>query len=69
MALDVPASEVLEKALRSKHDETFEKALGRAIRDLGGTYADYVELISRVRERAQASKVDLRAAARTLAGH
>lgn len=69
MALRVPASAVLGEALRSRRDETFERALGRAVRRNGGTYADYVGLISRIRERAQADKTDIRVAARALAGH
>ena len=60
-------SEVLKEALRARHDEAFEKALGRAIRHLGGRYAEYVALIAEVREYARAHKLDLRTAARALA--
>ena len=60
-------SEVLKEALRARHDEAFEKALGRAIRHLGGRYPEYVALIAEVREYARAHKLDLRTAARALA--
>lgn len=60
-------SEVLKEALRARHDEPFEKALGRAIRHLGGPYSEYVGLIAEVREYAAAHKLDLRTAARALA--
>ena len=66
MPLSAPRGEVLREALKSRHDEPFEKALGRAIRRLQGAYADYVELIGIVRERARSTKVDLRTAARDL---
>jgi hypothetical protein len=60
-------SDVLKEALRARHDEPFEKALGRAIRHLGGQYPDYVALIAEVRDYARAHKLDLRAAAKALA--
>lgn len=69
MALREPVEEILEEALRSRHDETFERALGRAVRNHGGTYADYVELMSRVRERARTEKIDVKEAAHRLADH
>jgi len=69
VALREPAEEILEEALRSRHDETFERALGRAVRHHGGAYADYVELMSRVRERARTEKIDMKKAARHLADH
>ena len=60
-------SEVLKEALRDRHDEPFEKALGRAIRHLGGRYSEYLALITTVREYAHAHDLDLRQAARALA--
>ncbi|TMA02960.1 MAG: hypothetical protein E6J97_00890 [Methanobacteriota archaeon] len=60
-------SEVLKEALRARHDEPFEKALGRAIRHLGGQYSEYLALITTVREYAHAHDLDLREAARALA--
>jgi len=66
MALRASRHEVLGGALASRHDEPFEKALGRAIRKHGGAYADYVEMIGLVRERARSRKIELREAAREL---
>jgi len=60
-------SEVLKEALRARHDEPFEKALGRVIRHLGGQYSEYLALITTVREYAHAHDLDLRQAARALA--
>jgi len=60
-------SGVLREALRARHEEPFEKALGRAIRHLGGPYSEYLALIAEVREYARAHDLDLRAAARELA--
>ena len=60
-------SEILKEALRARHDEPFEKALGRAIRHLGGPYSEYLALITTVREYARAHDLDLRDAARALA--
>jgi len=59
--------EFLKEALRARHDEPFEKALGRAIRHLGGQYSEYLALITTVREYARAHDLDLRQAARALA--
>lgn len=69
MALRAPEADVLREALRSKHDETFERALGRAVRRNGGTYADYLQLISRLRDKASADRVDVRTAAKDLTAH
>jgi hypothetical protein len=60
-------SEILKEALRSRHEEPFEKALGRAARKLGGSFAEYVAIISEVREFGRVHKMDLRDAARSLA--
>ena len=67
MTGQISRSEVLKEALRARHNEPFEKALGRAIRHLGGRYPEYVALIAEVREYARAHKLDLRTAARALA--
>ncbi len=62
------AAEVLREAVRGQHpNDTFEKALGRAVRTHGGTFDDYVELIGRVRGRARRDKTTLPEAARALA--
>lgn len=57
----------LKEALRSRHNEPFERALGRAVRQLGGDYAAYLAIIGEVREYGRVHKLDLRAAARALA--
>ncbi len=67
MALDVPASRALKDALALPSKESFEKCLGQSVRRHGGTYQDYVELVSRVREVARIDKIPLRDAARRLA--
>ncbi len=67
MTGQISRSQVLKEALRARHNEPFEKALGRAIRHLGGRYPEYVALIAEVREYARAHKLDLRTAARALA--
>jgi hypothetical protein len=60
-------SELLKEALRSRHNEPFEKALGRAVRQSGGSFAEYIAIISEVRDYGRVHKVDLREAARALA--
>lgn len=67
MALKVSASRVLKDALAYPGSESFEHALGRAVRRHGGGYEDYVGLIDRVRELARVGKTSLREAARELA--
>lgn len=58
---------ILKEALRARKNEAFEKALGRAVRHHGGTYAEYVTIIAEVREYARVHERDLRDAARALA--
>jgi hypothetical protein len=60
-------SEILKEALRTRHGEAFEKALGRAVRKLGGSFAEYVAIIAEVRDYGRVHKMDLRDAARSLA--
>jgi len=67
VALREPVGEILKEALRSRHEEPFERSLGRAVRKHGGSYANYVELMSRVRERAREDRVNIAEAARRLA--
>lgn len=57
---------ILKEALRSRHDESFEKALGRAVRKSGGSFAAYVALIAEVRDYGRTHNMDLRDAARAL---
>jgi hypothetical protein len=60
-------SEILREALRARHQEAFEKALGRSVRKLGGSFAEYVAIIAEVRDYGRVHKLDLRDAARSLA--
>ena len=67
MALGVSASRALKDALAYPSNESFEQSLGRSVRRHGGTYEDYVGLVSQVRETAKERKVSLREAARLMA--
>ena len=68
MAVKASEADVLREAVRDQHpNETFEKALGRAVRKNGGTYDFYLELIDRVRRRGKRRKGGLVAAATSLA--
>jgi hypothetical protein len=59
--------EVLKTALKEKKEkETFERALGRAIRKEGGDFKRYIELIGKVRDYANLKRVDLLKAAKIL---
>ncbi|MCI4371510.1 MAG: hypothetical protein L3J78_02570 [Thermoplasmata archaeon] len=62
----IPIAEVLREALRSRHKESFERSLGRAVRHLGGDYKDYLAVIQKVREYGSSHNLDLRAAATVL---
>ncbi len=66
--MDPPArARILKKALKTRHEEPFEKALGRAVRHLGGDYAQYVAILAEVREYGRVHGTDLRHAAGALA--
>ncbi|HYM40736.1 MAG TPA: hypothetical protein VEY12_11460 [Thermoplasmata archaeon] len=67
MALKVPVSQVLKEALVVRDQDSFERCLGESVRRQGGSYQDYIDLVSRVRETANRRKVTLREAARFLA--
>lgn len=61
-------AEVLWEAVRDQHpNETFEKALGRIVRNHQGAFDAYMELIGLVRERAKRDGHGLAAAAAALA--
>ncbi len=60
-------SQILKEALRTRHHESFEKALGRAVRKLGGSFAEYVAIVTEVRDYGRVHKMELRDAARALA--
>jgi hypothetical protein len=54
------AEQVLREAMKDQHpNETFEKALSRAVRKNQGTFRDYMDLIARVRARAKRDGGDL----------
>ena len=66
--MKAPPAQVLREAARDQHpNETFEKALARAVKEHQGTYQDYIELIGKVRGRAKNDKTPLNAAAKALA--
>lgn len=65
--LKVSSSRVLKDALAYPSNESFEQSLGRSVRRHGGTYQDYVDLVSKVRETAKERRRSLRDAARSLA--
>ncbi|HKZ23746.1 MAG TPA: hypothetical protein VJ224_05015 [Thermoplasmata archaeon] len=67
MTLDVPRAQVLREALAYRHEESFERALGRAVRKHGGLYAEYLVLITEIRDYGRTKALDLRDAARALA--
>lgn len=61
-------SEVVRDALRHKRKkETLERAIGKAVRRIGGSYEDYIEVMSYIREKREADKLDLLEAARKIA--
>ena len=66
MAAQPTRSEILKEALRTRHGEPFEKSLGRAVRKLGGSFAEYVAIIAEVRDYGRVHKMELRDAARSL---
>lgn len=66
--MKVAVAELLREAARDQHpNETYEKALGRIVRNHHGAFEDYVGLIERVRRRARRDKSSLAAAASALA--
>jgi hypothetical protein len=68
MTLTGPRDAVLREALGVRGADTFERALGRAVRTFGGDYADYLAIVTDLREYGRARRLDLREAARELAG-
>ena len=67
MAVRDSRSNILREALKARHDESFERALGRAVRHLDRDYGEYLVIITEVREYGRTHKLDLRTAARILA--
>ncbi|MFQ6107291.1 MAG: hypothetical protein ACE5QF_06880 [Thermoplasmata archaeon] len=61
-------NEVVRDALRRKRKkETLEGAIGKAVRRSGGTYQDYIEIMSYIREKKELERLTLLDAARRVA--
>lgn len=64
MEIKKEVASAISASLESRRkDETFERALGKAIRRRRLSFTDYVEAISLIRERARSSRVSLEEAA------
>lgn len=57
------ASAISASLEHRRKDETFERALGKAIRRKRLPFADYVEAIGIIRERASSNRISLEEAA------
>jgi len=66
VSLEASRDRILREALALRPNETFEKSLGRAIRRHGGDYADYLTMVTEVREYGRVKKLNLEEAARAL---
>jgi len=66
VSLQASRDRVLREALALRPNETFERALGRAVRRNGGDYADYLAIMTEIREFGRAKKLNLEEAARGL---
>ncbi|TET90957.1 MAG: hypothetical protein E3J35_04805 [Methanomassiliicoccales archaeon] len=54
-------------AIKDLHtNETFERALGRIVRNRRMSYEDYMDIIAEIRELANKKKIDLVEAARRI---
>ena len=61
--------DVVKDALdRRRRNETLERAIGKAVRRKGGTYEDYIGIMSRIREVRDTKSLTLLEAARKFAG-
>ena len=59
--------EILKVALKTlRKKESFETALGRAVRNHGMDFSVYVRMISELRELAHSSSKDIEGAARSI---
>ncbi|MCK4457399.1 MAG: hypothetical protein KAW39_06640 [Thermoplasmata archaeon] len=59
---------MIEDALkRRRKNETFERALGKAVRRSGGKYEDYIEIMSHIRDKREEKSLTLEEAAREVA--
>lgn len=60
---------IIRKALKDTHkNETLERAIGRIVRQEGGTYEVYIKIMSDLREKALAERITVFDAARMIAG-
>jgi hypothetical protein len=67
--MDSSQLEILKEALEiQRRKETFERALGRAIRRRDVDFSVYVLMVAEVRDRAISDSVPLETAARRLLG-
>jgi hypothetical protein len=61
-------AKIIRDALRDLHkNETLERAIGRLVRGRKGSYQDYMDIISSIRDMAQKKKIDLIEAAKRVA--
>ncbi len=61
-------AKVIRNALeRRRKNETLERAIGKAVRRSGGTFEDYIEIMSRIREVRKGENITLTDAARRMA--
>jgi len=68
VSLQASRDRVLRDALSLRPKETFERSLGRAVRRYGGDYADYLALVTEIRDYGRLKKLKLEDAARAMAG-
>jgi hypothetical protein len=65
----VDKNKVIADAMaRRRKKETLERAIGKAVRRSGGTYEDYIDIMSHIRERREERDLTLEEAAREVAG-
>ena len=61
-------AEIINSALKDLHsNETLERAIGRFVRNARGSYDDYVQIMSDIREISSKKKISLLKAAEKLA--
>ena len=61
-------AEIIWSALKDLHsNETLERAIGRYVRNARGSYEDYLEIISTIRDVAKKKKLSLLDAAKKVA--
>ncbi|MFQ5883686.1 MAG: hypothetical protein ACE5IO_01135 [Thermoplasmata archaeon] len=60
------ARAILDAITDLHKNETFERALGRMVRNRRGSYEDYMDIIAEIRELATKKKIDLLEAAKRI---